>query len=50
MPKYTVKIVKEGPDKGKWGVYRGGTLMMPFKRHVDAVKDAKLKNQAEGSE
>lgn len=46
MANYTVKLVKEGPDKGKWGVYRGSTLTMAFKSQSAANSDAKAKNKA----
>lgn len=40
MAKYKVKkIRKEGPDKGKWGVYRSGQLMISYTTKSAATYD-----------
>lgn len=40
MAKYTLKKIRKGPDKGKWGVYRGKVMMMTHGNKGAAVRDA----------
>lgn len=47
MASYEVKKVKDGPYKGKWGVYSGSTLLVAFERKSDASRDANRRKRGE---
>lgn len=45
--KYKVKKVRTGIEKGKWGIYKGRTLMLAFKDKPSAIRDCNRRNDKE---